>query len=145
METPSRLSASTSIVFDTNVLISAFIFKNTAGEVYQYCAERYTLFTTDWLLDELQDVLSRKKFRLPTALQLDILDQVKEDMQLVHPNNSLPTDSIDPDDNYVLQAALFVQANFLITGDEKHLLPLAKVENVELIRPALFFDRYIRQ
>ncbi|MFD2570155.1 putative toxin-antitoxin system toxin component, PIN family [Spirosoma soli] len=134
-ETALRLPASTSIVFDTKVLISAFIFKGYADQVYRYCAERYILYTSEWMLDKLKDVLSREKFRLPPTLQEEIIAQIKADSQVVIPVNQLPTNSPDPDDNYVLQTALSVQANFLITGDEKHLLLLKQVQTTEIIAP----------
>ena len=139
----ATLVSSTKILFDTNVLVSAFVFKKSAGQVYQYCAERYVLYTTEWMLSELRQVLSRNKFRLPESIQDDIISQVRADAQLVFPTNDIPTDSSDPDDNYVLRAALFVEANFLITGDEKHLLVLQRVEATELISPRAFYERYI--
>lgn len=144
MSPPLRSLASFSIIFDTNVLVSAFVFSGKAKAIYHYCAERHTIFTTEWLLAELQDVLSREKFGLPTPLQREILDQIMSDSQLVHPNNDLPTDSVDPDDNYVLQATLFVNAGFLITGDTKHLLPLKQIGNTEIISPTNFYERFIR-
>ncbi len=143
METPARLSASTSIIFDTNVLVSAFVFKKEADRVYQYCVERYNLYTTQWILTELQGVLSRSKFKLPQHLQDAILNQVRLDFQILNPTNDLPTDSLDPDDNNVLQAALFVDADFIITGYSKHLLPLKRVSNTEIISPREFYERYI--
>ena len=138
-----NLTPSTRVVFDTNVLISAFVYKKSAGQVYQYCAERYVLYTTEWVLNELRSVLSRDKFRLPVALQNEIIGQIRTDALLAFPTNNLPANSSDPDDNNVLQAALFVKANFLITGDEKHLLILERVEATEIISPRTFFDRYI--
>lgn len=138
-----NLTPSVRIVFDTNVLISAFVYKKSAGQVYQYCAERYLLYTTEWVINELRSVLSRKKFQLPATLQNEILEQVRADARLVFPTNYLPQNSSDPDDNNVLRAALFVEANFLITGDEKHLLILERVETTEIISPRTFFDRYI--
>lgn len=142
METPLRLPASTLVVFDTNVLLSAFRFKKTPGEVYQYCAERHTLYTSEWLLNELANVLKRDKFNLPPDIQEAILLQVKSDAQLVFPTNELPTDSRDPDDNNVLQVAVFVKANFIITGD-RDLLDLKEVGGVTIINPSYFYERYI--
>lgn len=107
-----NLSPSTKVVFDTNVLISAFIFKKFSGEIYNYCAERYTLYTSQWILDELTEKLTSKKFKLPVSLQEKILSQVNNDARIVYPTNDLPTNSRDPDDNNVLQITLFVNADF---------------------------------
>ncbi|GAB2599751.1 putative toxin-antitoxin system toxin component, PIN family [Spirosoma areae] len=138
----TNLLPSTKILFDTNVLISAFIFKKFPGEVYQYCAERYSLYTSEWMLEELTGILRGAKFKLPLSLQEDILLQVRADAQIVSPTNDLPTDSRDPDDNNVLQVALFIEANFLITGD-RDLLDLENVSNTKIISPKTFFDRYM--
>lgn len=72
-----------------------------------------------------------------------IIDTIRERHTVIVPTNNLPANSGDPDDNNVLQAALFIKANFLITGDEKHLLILERVETTEIISPRTFFDRYI--
>ncbi|GAB3577287.1 putative toxin-antitoxin system toxin component, PIN family [Spirosoma luteolum] len=138
-----KIPSAAKLVFDTNVLISAFVFRGKARIVYQYCVERYSVFTTEWLLDELQRVLSRPKFGLPVPIQYAILDQVRADAQLVYPFNELPTHSVDPDDNYVLQAALFVDANFLITGDTRHLLPLEQIGSTLIVSPTDFYDRFV--
>ena len=142
METPLRLPASTLVVFDTNLLLSAFIFKKFSGEVYQYCADRYSLYTSEWMLAELFRKLESRKFKLPLTLQKSILEQVTKDAKLVFPTNDLPTDSRDPDDNNVLQIALFVKANFIITGD-RDLLDLKEVGGVTIISPSDFHERYI--
>ncbi len=40
----------------------------------------------------------------------------------------------DPTDNRILECALAVGAEFLVTGDEKHLLPLGPFRGVSIIR-----------
>ena len=111
-------------------------------EIYRQCAERYTLYTSEWMLTELSEKLESKKFKLPPTLQKLIRQQVANDAQLVFPTNKLPTDSRDPDDNNVLQLALFVKANFIITGD-RDLLDLKEVEGVMIIGPSDFYELYI--
>lgn len=140
----TELPYSTKIIFDTNVLIAVFAHAGfTPSQVYQHCVERYEVYTSEWLLDEVREVLSRKKFKLPQEDQDEAWQQVKADAILVHPTNDLPTDSPDPDDNNVLRAALFVKADFLITGDAKHLLPLKQVGSTQIISPREFYEWYI--
>ena len=50
METPLRLPATTSIIFDTNVLISTFVSPGFAANVYDFCALHLELFTSEWIL-----------------------------------------------------------------------------------------------
>ncbi|GAB3771765.1 hypothetical protein GCM10028818_10990 [Spirosoma horti] len=94
------------------------------------------------MLTELSRKLESKKFKLPLTLQKLILEQVSKDARLVIPTNDLPINSRDPDDNNVLQVALFVKANFIITGD-RDLLDLKEVGGVTIINPSDFYQRYI--
>jgi uncharacterized protein len=142
MQQSPSLPNTTSIVFDTNVLISAFVFKKFAGDVYQYCAERYSLYTSEWILAELSRKLASPKFKIPPVLQDAILLQVRADATVLYPTNALPTNSRDLDDNPILQVALFINADFLITGDDD-LLELTRIDMVEIIRPRKFFEQYI--
>lgn len=112
------------------------------SKVYQHCAERYSLYTSEWILTELSEKLGSKKFKLPLALQELIVKQVTQDAQLVFPTNELPTDSRDPDDNNVLQVALFIEADFLVMGD-RDLLVLERINTTEIINPGQFFEQYI--
>jgi uncharacterized protein len=68
---------------------------------------------------------------------------IRERHEVILPTNELPINSVDPDDNYVLQAALFANADFLITGDEKHLVVLKQVAATEIITPRTFRDRFM--
>lgn len=115
-----NLSSSTRIVFDTNVLISAFVFSGFAAAVYDHCALHFELYTSEWILSELDEKMERK-FGYSTERRASIIQTIRERHIVVAPTNILLSNSIDPDDNNVLQAALFIEANFLITGDAKHL------------------------
>ncbi|GAB4022228.1 putative toxin-antitoxin system toxin component, PIN family [Spirosoma koreense] len=136
-----NLSSSTRIVFDTNVLISTFVYPGFAADVYDYCALHFELYTSEWILTEFDEKLEHK-FRYLPEQRNRIIDVIRERHLIVFPTNDLPTDVRDPDDNNVLQVALFVDANFLITGD-RDLLDLARVSALEIVSPKLFFDTYI--
>ena len=44
----------------------------------------------------------------------------------------------DPDDNFVLATALAGKADYLVTGDQKDLLPLEAVSGVRILRVGAF-------
>ncbi|GAB3552708.1 putative toxin-antitoxin system toxin component, PIN family [Spirosoma fluminis] len=137
MQTPSRLSASTALIFDTNVLVSTFVFPGFAADVYDHCALRFELYTSAWLLNEFNEKLEYK-FGYSSERRNRIIETIKERHNIIAPTNDIPTASVDPDDNHVLRAALFVKADFLITGDKEHLLPLKRVETTEIVSPREF-------
>jgi len=135
LPTPAR------VVFDTNVLISTFVFPGFAAKVYDYCALYFELYTSDWILNEFAEKLEHK-FGCSHELRTLIIDTICERHIVANPTNKLPTDSRDPDDNNILRVALFVDANFIITGDQD-LLDLQRIANTEIISPKLFFERYM--
>ena len=47
-----NLTPSTRVVFDTNVLISTFVFPGFAANVYDHCALHFELYTSEWILSE---------------------------------------------------------------------------------------------
>ena len=136
-----NLPSSTRLVFDTNVLISTFVFPGFAAKVYDYCALHVELYTSEWILSEFDEKMEQKFGYLPERRNR-ILETIRERHLVTMPVNDLPTDSRDPDDNNILQIALFINANFLITGD-RDLLDLTKIGNTEIINPKTFFERYM--
>ncbi len=142
METPLRLPASTSIIFDTNVLISTFVFPGFAADVYNYCALHFELFTSEWILSEFNEKM-KEKFGYSPERRDRIIETIRERHIVVSPTNNLPTNSSDPDDNNVLRVTLFINAHFLITGDAQHLLPLKQVGETTIISPRDFYNRFI--
>ena len=54
------------VFFDTNVLVSAFLARGLCADLLRLVLTEHTLVTSEVVLDELRDVLSRKG-RLPPA------------------------------------------------------------------------------
>ena len=75
--------------------------------------------------EQLQKYLSA-----PVAQMM--LDNLRRKASVFH---SLPDVDIspDPDDNPILATALAAQADYLVSGDKKHLLSLGGVEGVPII------------
>ena len=117
-------------------------FRGFAADVYDHCVLHVELFTSEWILSEFSEKMEHK-FRYSPELRNRIIETVRETHTVASPTNDLPVDSLDPDDNNVLQVAVFINANFLITGDAKHLLPLKKVGETTIISPRGFYELYI--
>lgn len=126
------------IVLDTNVLISAFVFKGRAATVYQFCATNESIFISDWIMGELTRTL-RNKFN---THELDIEDFVallSAKCSLAIPTSPLPDICRDPDDNNILQLAEHVAVDYLITGD-KDLLALGQIASTRIVSPSEFSE-----
>lgn len=127
------------IVLDTNVLISALVFKGFAAKVFDYCATQHTIILSPWIIEELIDKLQHK-FNLEAALVKELQDLLLEKVSVIAPANAVPDICRDKDDNYILQIAEFVKANFIITGD-KDLLELTSYNAIPILQPRIFFDQ----
>lgn len=125
-------------MLDTNIFISAFVFRGKAAAVFDHCALREEMFVSQWILDELAQKL-RSKFNTDEQDILEILSLIAEKSRLIQPHTPLPSVCRDPDDNNILQLAESIQADFLITGD-KDLLVLDAYQGTRIVAPAQFLD-----
>lgn len=58
---------------------------------------------------------------------------------------SLPRITKDPTDDYLIAYAVLHQADYLLTGDKKHLLPLGQIGAVKIVTPAQFLQHNERR
>ena len=128
------------VVIDTNVVISAFVFKGNCEKVLETCYGRFNLTISTWVLQEIKNVLKRK-FEIPDDKINDLEAILSESFTIVIPNNLMPNVCRDADDNNVLQLAEFIGADYLVTGD-KDLLILKSYNNVKIFNPKEFLELF---
>ncbi|MBL7169972.1 MAG: putative toxin-antitoxin system toxin component, PIN family [Candidatus Aenigmarchaeota archaeon] len=126
------------LVLDTNTIISGFLWKgNEFHLIKKIEEEKIELFLTEEILEEIKDVISRKKFEeLLKEAELtpeDILTKVTSMAKIIEPIEKLNVVKDDPDDNKFLECAISCKANYIISGD-KHLLKLKEYEKIPIIR-----------
>lgn len=123
-------------VFDTNVLIAAFIARGVCSDLLEHCVRRHTLVTSDFILTEFRHTLTNKfKFTheeadAAAALLLSRMDVVKP-VELVAPVCR------DRDDDTVLGTAIAGDCDCIVTGD-KDLLVLKRFGDVDILKPTDF-------
>ena len=123
-----------SALYDTNVLISGIFWAGLLKQALQLARERrIDLVTSEQLLAELQDVLTRpdKPFRLSSAEADKVITEVRRYMRVVIPVRKV-TACRDPKDNAVLEAALAGRVSYLVTGDPD-LRDLGQFEGIEIV------------
>jgi putative PIN family toxin of toxin-antitoxin system len=94
--------------FDTNVLVSALLRDSSLpGRVFERCLTEGTILVSGSLIEELQDVLSRKKFhRYITADQRDrFLEALVLESELVELTEEIHA-CRDPQDDHLLALAV---------------------------------------
>lgn len=110
----------TRVLVDTNVTISALLFPNsTPSQALALVLDEHRLVLTDWIVDELHEVVGRKRPDLLPALE-EFLAAI--DFELASPGESSVPIS-DPDDQPILDAAVTAAVDVIVTGD-KHFLSL---------------------
>jgi len=137
---PERL-----FVFDTNVLVSAFMFRrSTPREALDLAMSIGKIVRSDETLDELWDVLVRPKF----DRYLSLADRVTllKSFELVTHQMHISTPVIlcrDPKDDKLLSLALAAQAECITSGDQD-LLELADTFSIPILTPAQFLEQNLQ-
>ena len=129
------------LVVDTNVVVSAFLWQGTPGRLLEMAGEKQVrLFTSRALLDELADVLGRKKLaKSLAATGLTVPQMLAAYRKMVTPvaARQLPQRvSPDADDDAVLAAAQAAKADLIVSGDRKHLLILKRFAGIPIVTAA---------
>lgn len=124
------------VVFDTNVLISAFISKGTPYHLLSKALEgEFELMISPDIFDEFRNVINREKFKL-SIKQIEessmILFRVPEMIQPLYKVNVVHE---DPDDDRILECAMSSHADLIISGD-RHLLQLTEWEGIKILTPS---------
>lgn len=136
-------------VLDTNVLISAIFWSGAPAKVYDAAAKRrFTSLTSELLLTELNDVLSRPKFAAGfTAKQKTpamLIAEYRELAELVDPVPVPPDIVRDPKDKPVLACAVGGSANFIVSGD-KDLQVLLEYQGISIVTADQFLQHIASQ
>ena len=134
------------IVLDTNLLVSGIISMGLPRQLVDAAkAGAFELCTSEMLLDELLDVISRDKFaaRLAQAglTPLAIVDDLRALAVVVSPGMVARVVLADPDDDHVLAAALTGAADLIATGDKRDLIPLGSYQGIPIVTAKAALER----
>lgn len=126
------------ILLDTNVLIAAFATRGLCEDVLQIVLAEHRLLVSETILEEFKRVLG-DKLRIPAGQIEEIVSFVREQSEMVSPDTPATWPESDPDDQWVVAAALYGDAELVITGD-KELLSASSVEQLRVVTPRGFWD-----
>ena len=76
----------------------------------------------------------------PDRAAAEWADALGESALLVFPSDRATGATPDPDDEMILECALAGEADYIVTGDKKHLLPLREYRGVQIINAAEFLQ-----
>ncbi len=127
------------IVLDTNVVLSALLWRGTPYRLLDAIRQRSStqLYSSATLLEELADVLTRpsatKRLALIEKTAATVLADYVEVIELVALTTVPRVVPGDIDDDQVIAAAVAAQADLIVSGDRKHLLPLGSHAGIAII------------
>ncbi len=128
---------STRALYDTNVLVSAFIAGGPPSRVIDAAIDgRVELVLADPVLDELTRVLSVKLGFEPARvreIEMFLMELAYE--RIAAPVRSPEAITGDRDDDVVLACAVAAKAEALVSGDRRHLLPVGEHRGVRIVTP----------
>ena len=122
------------IVFDSNVYVSALLFKGLPGRVLAMAINNeIKLITSDTIIAETVRVL-KEKFKWPGHNIDKFVRRLSGISENVRPCIRLSIVKEKESDNRILECAVTGDAHLIITGD-RHLLKLKSYNNIPIAKP----------
>ncbi len=133
------------LVLDTSTIISAFFWKGNESSLLKLIEKaRASMFLSKEILDEVEDVINRPKFRKVMLKAGLTPEQVLEKIISMSRIISGPRLNIrlcrDRKDNKFLECAVHARADFIISGDED-LLSLKRYKGIQIARSSAILKK----
>jgi len=129
------------VVFDANLFVSFLLTRGeTIASLFDFWEEGgFIPLVTEEIIVEIAQVVERFIAKGLISLQdgLALIRRLKKNTELIS-SFSVIVLSADKKDNRYLACALDEKADFLVTGDKKHLLPLKKIGKTKIVSPKEF-------
>ncbi len=133
------------VVLDSSILVSAFIAPQTELMLLLRLPlrHRYELVLSKEILSETaQSLLTKERVRRYASYTDDdvhpYLAWLLSVATIVEEVPELSAVPADPKDNMVLATAVAAQADYLVTGDRRHLLPMKEYQGIAIISARSF-------
>lgn len=132
------------VTFDANIYLSAIIFGGNPRQCLELAKNREVeLFVSFSILLEVARNL-QNKFGWAEEEVEEVIKGIGEFATLVSPQTVIQIIRAHTQDNKILEAALEVKSDYIISGDKKHLLSLKKFKNIKIISAKDFLDLYYK-
>ena len=126
------------IVLDTNVIVSGLNYPGNERLVLDMARRgRFHLYLSPFILNEVGGVLARK-FAWDEEKVFQALRMLRSIATLIEPRRRPYVIKDHHADNRILECAEEVSADYLITGDKQHLLPLGKHGRTRIVNAPRF-------
>ena len=129
------------IVLDANIFVSALMRGGNPATIIRWIVRKFdTLFTTDEIIDEVEDVISRPKFGLTEKEVKYKIQNINEMSTRITVTERVTTGGCrDKTDNKYLECAIAANADYIISGDI-HLRELKEYRGVKIVNAAEYLE-----
>lgn len=130
------------VVFDTNVVVSASFWQGVPFLCLAAWAQGHCeAVVSPVLLAEYHETIEELHLEYPGRPFVAWADALTESATLVFPVDRAPGATSDPGDEMILECTLAAEADYIVSGDKKHLLPLRQFRDIPIISPSDFLRR----
>lgn len=102
-------------------------------------ASQFELFSSKAIILELSIKL-QEKFAWRKDEVKETIEGIAVFTKIVEPKKKVNVIKVAPKDNRILECALETRADYIVSGDKKHLLSLGKFQDISIISPKAFLD-----
>jgi putative PIN family toxin of toxin-antitoxin system len=135
---PAESKSKPKVVIDTNVFVSGLTFKGKPREVLDLIWRGdIEACISSFIFKELEETL-KKDFSWDRDQIKHTIEKIKAKTILIQPKNKVSVIKENDDDNRILECAIEGKAQYLISGDRKHLSPLKEYQGIKILSPAEF-------
>ena len=120
------------LIVDSNVLISAVATEGVAKSALATIIAEHEGFWSGQIKSEVSRIL-RQKLRVPPAIRTQAINYLQANLRMARLKGRPPEVCRDPKDNHILHAALSINADAIVTGDQD-LLVLEKHGRIRIIK-----------
>jgi len=126
------------VALDTNVLVSATLFGGNPEKILDLAEEgKIKILISEKILEEFREVL-QEKFDFSLSMAELAASGIREISSLITPTQRLTVIKEKEADNRVLECAVEGRAQYIVSGDTKHLQPLKEYQEIKILSPAQF-------
>ncbi len=128
------------VVLDTNVIVSGLNFPGNERLVLELALRgRFELCLSPFILEEVAGVLGRK-FGWDEELTSQALRALGDAATVIEPRRLPEVIGSGHPDNRVLECVVEASADYLVTGDRRHLLPLREHRGTRILNAPRFLQ-----
>ena len=131
------------IIVDTNVFISGIFFSGPPYEILRaWKNNKIQIVVSPEILEEYYRVSEELNSKFNQINIEEFIELLTIEAELI----STPITSVkicdDPDDDKFIACAIAAKVKTIVSGD-KHLLQVAGYNKIEILKPRLFFEKYL--